>query len=319
MVTNILQLFTGFADRRTIKVESAMCGGGICVYLASLKNPTTTPQEQLRAIVVAGQIERNGAIYEAVADKPVHPRNNIFWTSYKPSDFLRVYGRSPTLELIVEETPVSSVLDAYISVTRSTPHKGFSLKFHPGHDDGAPQNSIRDTPRLSPGDIRCRILDTALKHPRVPQIIQTCAFSVLEKRVVTWTGRCSEVATTLWTACNFPAPGDWILVPMLHFDDCCQEVLFGSYALYYAIICSRQAADSRLTTASCLMCTFTFSTKLVPDNKGNCRILLVKLPQFKLGQVTLFSSRGSELYSIELIREAKLASDSPPPTDSTDT
>jgi hypothetical protein len=39
------------------------------VYLSSLKNPNTALQDQVRATVVLGQIERSGSIFEVVVDK----------------------------------------------------------------------------------------------------------------------------------------------------------------------------------------------------------------------------------------------------------
>ncbi|OBT66768.1 hypothetical protein VE03_04028 [Pseudogymnoascus sp. 23342-1-I1] len=110
-----IELFTGCPDVRHIGATglSAASGSGICAYLPSLQNPTTSPREQLRVTVVAGHIEWNSKIFSVARDRKSESGSDPESLGGLASSFIDDYGSNVTLKLLVEETfhgPSSQVL-----------------------------------------------------------------------------------------------------------------------------------------------------------------------------------------------------------------
>jgi hypothetical protein len=298
LTSNMIQLFTGLADVRqsSTGLESARCAGGICVYLSSLKDPTTAPQDQLRATIVPGQIERGGTIYEVVVDRKV---TKIAPRLSQVSDFLQIYGPSLELVLIVDETLASNVLEAYILISSSSRDQQTRVVFpeHPYLPRTTPR--FKDFLRMiGPADIRRKIVFHGLSSICNSQLVNINALSAHEHGFIPWVGRCFSARDVLWTNTSedvqlCPRPNEWILVSgHTRYIHSWQEVLRGSNALFYTIICHPLAGVGiRLTSAKCLLCTLASLNDGTSISAGAGS-----------GSVFVFSSKESALSEIELIK-----------------
>ncbi|RFU30944.1 hypothetical protein B7463_g5391, partial [Scytalidium lignicola] len=258
LISSAIQLFTGSANIGwSSGQESARCAGGICVYLSSLKNPTTSPQDQLRATVIPGQIERGGLIYESVVDKRL-PESSGSLTEI--SDFLQAYGSNLGLKLVVEETLTSKVLEAYLLISND-PHKQPLEALSGSPYSSSPTSPIEASRMIGPADIRQKILLRLLAPTFDSKKVCLRVLSVYEDGSIEWTGCRSSVKKVLRTntkkriqLCS--KPNEWILVSESSSDRrVWKDVLYGSSnALLYAIICHPMPrASAQLTSTTCLL------------------------------------------------------------------
>ncbi|PMD18087.1 hypothetical protein NA56DRAFT_648244 [Hyaloscypha hepaticicola] len=312
LVSTIVQLFTGHTDSRMDqRSESARCIGGVCVYLAAIANPNTAPCEQLRAVVVAGQIERNGFTYESVIDAKFQKETTTIH-NLQSSAFLQAYGHDMSLRLVVEETLASRVLEAAFLISAHPTHQSSRVNFHVNsQSNSTATNLLAEGGILGPSEIRRKIIRWSFATPCASRMISTR--TVLPSMdMVTWSGPCSAAADILGyntetKAQVCPSPEEWILVTG---DSSRQEVLRSSYALYYTIICSDLSATNMiLTTTACLICTLESISRGVSQSPAISRVALPPNSLTDQGEnicntVVVYCFRDSPTFSIKIMNEA---------------
>ncbi|KAL5347862.1 hypothetical protein ACLOAV_007272 [Pseudogymnoascus australis] len=101
LVSTAIELFTGHPGINYNWAAGLSAGSesGVCAYLPSLQNPTTSPREQLRVIVVTGHIEWNSKIFSQVKDGK-HERDEGPLGDLA-SSLIDDYGSSVTLKAII--------------------------------------------------------------------------------------------------------------------------------------------------------------------------------------------------------------------------
>ncbi|KFY02187.1 hypothetical protein O988_02339 [Pseudogymnoascus sp. VKM F-3808] len=250
----IIRLFTGqvkvseYSDRTV----SARSKGGVCVYLPSLENPTSPPQEQLRASVVAGHIEWGSKVFSWVIDSGNERSEPL--SDCLASTAAQAYGTHLELKLVVEETFDSEVLVADLwTLSKST-----ELSLHISHHTGHIPTPIVDSQLgywFGATQIRLAILSHILASNCYSKSVelQTLSMNV----PICWRGTCYKASGSLWidghnNQCYSPTSEEWVLISQ---SACCQEIVRGSYQLLYSIICSTMGTSKiRLSSAACLVC-----------------------------------------------------------------
>ncbi|KFY22645.1 hypothetical protein V493_06450 [Pseudogymnoascus sp. VKM F-4281 (FW-2241)] len=257
LVSIAMELFTGHPENTQYqaKMLSAGCRSGVCAYLPSLQNPTTSPLEQLRVIVVAGHIDWNGKIFSAAKDGK-DEREGVLLDELA-STLVQYCGPNVKLNLIVEETFTSDVLEANLCASSEPIEPLQCNSYHDGHVARPPFD--RSAPRFKlvfgASKIRSAILITRLSSHCHSKSVEIGALSI--NGPISWSGYCSEAARYLWVDghnnhSNCPTGQDWVL---MFQNECCQEIVRGSYELLYSVICRIKGESKvRLSSAACLMC-----------------------------------------------------------------
>jgi hypothetical protein len=158
------------------------------VYLSSLKNPNTAPQDQLRATVVPGQIERSGSIFEVVLDKKL-PNDGTRFSQV--SDFLQAYGPNLGLTLVVDETLNSSVLEACLCISSDLREQQIGMLF-PGHRylSCTLPRVMEEFRMIGPADIRRKIVTRSLSRTCRSRTVRMHTLAVHENDFIPWAGQC---------------------------------------------------------------------------------------------------------------------------------
>ncbi|KFY80464.1 hypothetical protein V498_08803 [Pseudogymnoascus sp. VKM F-4517 (FW-2822)] len=244
-----MELLTGQPDYSHYGMNSASaeCKGGVCVYLPSLQNPTTSPPEQLRAIVVGGHIEWNCKMFSRVEDGRSERRKGL--TNNLASTLAEAYGIATKLEIVVEETFTSDVLEADLWISSTLITTGQLLAYHTNHeryrDDFEPIRSFGAS----------EIRSTILLHRLLTGCYSTSVKIVAG--LTSWSGPCSKAVESSWAdgynnKCHIPTSDEWILISE---GQCCQEIVRGPYQLLYSVICTVGGSSKiRLSSVVCLIC-----------------------------------------------------------------
>ncbi|KFX93252.1 hypothetical protein V490_04931 [Pseudogymnoascus sp. VKM F-3557] len=311
IVPAIIQLFTGQiqVDRYSDQTVSARSEGGVCVYLPSLENPTSSPQKQLRAIVVAGHIEWDNKIFSGVIDGS--NKGIRYLSDVLASAVAQAYGIYVDLKLVVEETFDSDILIADLCISRKLSRSSQDVSYHTGHiaHDPFSIKELQDygpDSRFGASKIRSAILRCRLPSNCYSKSIEIRARSITGP--VSWSGTCSEPAKSLWT--NFrnnesyiPMNEEWMLLSQCR---CCQEIVRGPYKLLYSVICTtREQAGIKLSLPGCLMCLLGARRTELRDPYFQPRSGQVNYPFCDLGHVTVHSFLTSEPSSRVLLTSAK--------------
>ncbi|KFY87162.1 hypothetical protein V500_07137 [Pseudogymnoascus sp. VKM F-4518 (FW-2643)] len=252
-----IELFTGFPEIGNYRAGgvSAASRNGVCAYLPSLQNPTTSPPEQLRVIVVAGHIEWNGKIFSEARDGKDERGEGL--SDDLASTLIQAYGPNVKLKLIVEETFTSDVLEVDFWASSELIEPLQCISYHGGHVVDPLATSGASKPRLVFGasKIRSAILVTRLSSNCHSETVEMNALST--NGPISWSGYCSEAAEYLWAdeynnQDNCPTGREWVLISQ---TECCQEIVRGPHQLLYSVICKIKGKSKvRLSSAACLVC-----------------------------------------------------------------
>lgn len=257
LIAIAIELFTGHSEvsHHWAGGLSAACRSGVCAYLPSLQNPTTSPTEQLRVIVVAGHIEWNGKIFSEAKDGKDERGEGLL--DDLASTLVQAYGPNVKLKLIVEETFTSDVLEANLWASSELIEPLQCISYHGGHVVDPLVASGAPKPRLVFGasKIRSAILFSRLSSNCHSKSVEMNALST--NGPISWSGYCSEAAEYLWVdgynnQGNCPTGREWVLISQ---TECCQEIVRGPYQLLYSVICKIKGKSKvRLSSAACLVC-----------------------------------------------------------------
>jgi hypothetical protein len=256
----IILLFTGQLKISSYSdsTVSARSKGGVCVYLPPLKTPNSSPQEQLRVIVVAGHIEWNSKIFSRVIDGG--KKGSLTLPNTLPSTLAQAYGTHVELKLVVEETFDSEILIADLWISRIPTEPSQGISYHAGHIDRLSSIIYSDysvghcfgVTKIRSAILKLILISSSNCHSRT---VELQALSI--DGLVSWHGPCCKAAESLWVdghnnKCYSPTSNEWVLISQ---SPCCQEIVRGPYQLLYSVICNISARSRIfLGSASCLMC-----------------------------------------------------------------
>ncbi|OBT99969.2 hypothetical protein VE01_01790 [Pseudogymnoascus verrucosus] len=322
LMSKAIELFTGLpeTDHQWAWGLSAGCKAGVCAYLPSLKNPTTSPPEQLRVIVVAGHIEWNSKTFSMVKDG----RSEMVEVSLGDlaSTFVQTYGLNVDLKLRVQETFTSDVLEADLWVSSKPIEPLQRISYHDGHIVDPPPASSSPTriQTFGAAKIRAAIISSRFTSSCHSESVETNALSI--DGPICWSGPCSDAAKYLWVdgynnKSYSPTNEEWALISQ---SECCQEIVRGPYQLLYSVICRMKGkAKIRLGSATCLMCLLGTHRNLRGvehirivigrGNHGHSRWSYSHIRN--LERVTVHSFLGSRPSSQVLLTSAKFPSGMP--------
>ncbi|MCJ1376014.1 hypothetical protein MMC20_007252 [Loxospora ochrophaea] len=220
----------------------ALSSNGVCIYRASLEDPTTPPTEQVRLRVVPGQIERDGVLFKAIGD--IEGTSDMSWSdrSEMLAMVLRKCGSSPRLQLVFEETMHPSALNAMFTVSSSDPLApqltkpgvpGTSIAF------GASQISSKLNQNVIEGLFRKGLCKRENLEITVPKALASTS--------ETWHGQCFAAEPNFLRKQPqikpyLPDLNEWFLT----FSSCKSaevgehhlEILRGSPVVLYCVLCS---------------------------------------------------------------------------------
>lgn len=257
LIAIAIELFTGHSEvsHHWAGGLSAACRSGVCAYLPSLQDPTTSPTEQLRVIVVAGHIEWNGKIFSEAKDGKGEAGEGLL--DDLASTLVQASGPNVKLKLIVEETFTSDVLEIDLWASSELIEPLQCISYHGGHvvdplaASGAPKLRLV----FGASKIRSAILFSRLSSNCHSKSVEMDAVST--NGPISWSGYCFEAAEYLWANGynnhgNCPTGREWVLISQ---TECCQEIVRGSYQLLYSVICKIKGRSRvRLSSAACLVC-----------------------------------------------------------------
>jgi hypothetical protein len=256
--SELISIFTGLpVYNKNQRATSALSTGGVCIFSSLLKDPDASPYQILRYDLVPGQIERNGAIYQQVADgvrlqvEPVrHP---------SLSSLITRFGSHVRLGLIVEETFSSKILEASFEVFTNGIHLEYPDFEHEHHSDTWEQDSASapgGMQSLFPAAMRTRIMESMYSPPCFNTNVEISSPHYLASSLV---GTCSTAISKLMDneAYNMPSllvRDEWVLVER---NFCCVQVLRGSYPLLFSVLCqlSPEALVNLTFVERCLLCS----------------------------------------------------------------
>lgn len=257
LVSTAIELFTGHPDINYNWAAglSAASESGVCAYLPSLQNPTTSPREQLRVTVVTGHIEWNNKIFSQAKDGERGRDDGSL--GELASSFIDDYGSNVTLKLLVEETFTSNVLVVDLWASRKPTEPLQRITYHDGHVGDSLAALTTPGPKLLFGASKIR---SAILHSRLTFNCHSTSVEMQARSVngpLSWSGYCSEAAENLWVdddsnQSNCPTGQEWVLISR---SECCQEIIRGPYQLLYSIIGRLKGKSTvRLSSVACLVC-----------------------------------------------------------------
>lgn len=112
------ELFTGLPSHKNwedvgVASASAMCHGGICIWLPALEDPLYDPAKQIQLRVVLGKVSFRDRLYREIVDIAMSEVPDLS-TSVVPA--VAAYGTSRVSTLVVRETLDASRLEAWIEL-----------------------------------------------------------------------------------------------------------------------------------------------------------------------------------------------------------
>ena len=251
----IFELFTGLSSHTSVHkfgTASAICHGGVCIWLPALEDPLYDPTTQMRLRVVPGKVSFRGRLYREIVDTeesltsgPV--RSGTYDLIMRK---IAMHGPSRGCTLVIRETFDASQLEAWIELRAGRTSRAFNTYL----------NHREIWPREFPSELRLRIAE--LYGTMYDQIDNnTCEVNLGSARsqslpkpdLTTWERPCPCLALTIESTApprrsyNYPEPGEWVVVstdsgPMV-------RLFRGDFTLLYYLMSARSP-----NSAICLSC-----------------------------------------------------------------
>ena len=246
------ELFTGLPSHKNLHkfgAASAICHGGICIWLSALENPLCDPPKQTALRVVPGKVSFRGRLYREI----VHMEGEIMHMEEEMEgenlssgvdltmQRIAAHGTSRVSTLIVRETFDASQLEARIELSSGKTSNAFDTYLD---DFGV------ERPRRLPSELNLHIrnlygtLHTRIGHATCDDNLGRARSQGLPKPdLTTWERPCRRLALMLEAAAppkrfyNYPEAGEWVLVvrdsvheaPLL-------RVFRGDFSLLYYLV-----------------------------------------------------------------------------------
>lgn len=211
-----LELFTGLPShlsRNALEAASAICHGGICIWLPALENPLYDPSKQMIVRVIPGNVSFRDRLYREIVDigKPGVPIHSAL---VMPA--IAAYGTSRVSKLLVRETLDASRLEASIELGSGKTSNAFgSYLDQLGVEHSQCLPSVLGLHiRMNYGslikridNIPCEVNLGRVRSQRLPK-----------PDLTTWDRPCPTLALLLESTTapkrsyNYPEAGEWVLV-----------------------------------------------------------------------------------------------------------
>ena len=224
------ELFTGLPTHSLNKpvAASAVCHGGICIWLPALEDPLYDPAKQMRLRVAPGRVSFRDRLYREIVDME---GSNVSEYSTSFLSGIADHGISRVCTLIVRETFDVSQLEAWIVLSSGKTSCDFNTYL---------DRLEIEHPRCLPSELRLQIrkcygqLSENIGH-------RTCEINLGRARsrdlprpdLTTWERPCPSLALS-WEAttspkrsCNYPEAGEWVGVQC--FVDVKDEISDGQH------------------------------------------------------------------------------------------
>ena len=237
-----LELFTGLPShlgRNDLEAASAICHGGICIWLPALENPLYNPFQQMRVRVIPGRVSFRNRLYKEIVDigKPGIP---VHSGSVMPA--IAAHGTSRVSTLIVRETLNASRLEAWIELgsgKSSIAFTSYLSRFGIEHSLSMPlvlglyiRKSYGALVRKI-DHIPCQVNLGCVRSQRLPK-----------PDLSTWERPCPNLALLLEPTAappkrffNYPEAGEWILVIKDYIDRVTTlKLIRGDFTLLYYLM-----------------------------------------------------------------------------------
>ena len=214
------ELFTGLPSHYSVHklgAASAICHGGVCIWLPALENPLYDPIKQLGLRVVSGKVNFRGRLYREI----VHMEEDMEEDKLKNgvNSIMRriaAHGTTRGSTLVVRETVDASRLDAWIELRSGKTSSAFNTYLdHIGVK----------RPRQLPSELKLHIRKL---YDNLHEKIQyrTCEVNLGRARsqglpkpdMTTWERPCPQLAALLESTIpakrsyNYPEAGEWVVV-----------------------------------------------------------------------------------------------------------
>ena len=191
--------------------------------------------------------------------------------------FVSRLGPNTQLQLVVEETLNSKTLEANFHIETQVVTAQQVGRFEHSHLTSSstcslpiPEPSSILGLHFGVAEMRNKVMDRMSIHPcygRRVEIVTASSQSSSSPRI-SWTGSCLLASSDLWNdphiAGRFlPNLGEWILTCRdLRGENCCVELLRGSYSVVYSILCLVEKASPVNLTSSrpCFVCSTQIQT-----------------------------------------------------------
>ena len=211
------ELFTGLPSHNRLGAASAICHGGICIWLPALENPLYDPAKQMGLRVVSGKVNFRGRLYREIVDmeEDMEEGNS---PSVLDSIMRRIAAHGTTCgsTLVVRETLDASRLEAWIELRSGKRSSAFNTYLD--------QLRVK-RPRQLPSELRLHIMK--LYGTMYHQILNSacevnlaCARSqgLPKADLTTWERPCPRWALRLESTTpprrsyDYPEAGEWVVV-----------------------------------------------------------------------------------------------------------
>ena len=240
----IFELFTGLPTHKSLNKladASAVCHGGMCIWLPALEDPLYDPAKQMRLRVAPGKVSFRDRLYREIVDMEESDVSDCC-VSIIPR--IADHGISRICTLTVRETFDVSQLEAWIELSSGKTSSDF--KAYLGHI-GA------EHPQRLPSEVRLQIRKLyGTLHERIDH--ETCEDNVgrvpsqglPRPDLTTWERPCPSLAlkwestTPPKRSCNYPEAGEWVLVQTDAKNGALRVRLFrGDFTLLYHLVSVR--------------------------------------------------------------------------------
>ena len=221
------ELFTGLTSHNSVhkvRAASAVCHGGVCIWLPALENPLYDPTKQMGLRVVSGKVSFRGRLYREIVDMEegmVEDMEEEIWEVWSDSVDLimrriATHGTTRGSTLVVRETLDVSRLEACIELRSGKTSSAFDTYLdHLGVE----------RPRQLPSELRLGIMKLyGTMEDRIDN--SACEVNLGYARsqglpkadLTTWKRPCPRLAVLLESTTpprrsyNYPEAGEWVVV-----------------------------------------------------------------------------------------------------------
>ena len=287
------ELFTGLPSHKSLHelgAASAICHGGICIWLPALENPLCDPHQQMALRVVPGKVSFRGRLYREIMHMEgeiMHMEEEMqvksLWDVDMTMRRIAAHGPSRFSTIIVRETFDASQLEARIELRSGRISSAFNAYLD--------QLGVK-RPRQLPPELNLHIrnfygtLHTRIHHATCKVDLERAQSQGLPKPdLTTWERPCPTLALILESTAppklsyNYPEAGEWVVVVRDTKDGAPRVRLFHSdFSLLYYLVSLAGTSEHALHLLyfdGCVRClAYSFvNRKIYEDVKGNdCKI-----------------------------------------------
>ncbi|KAK0508449.1 hypothetical protein JMJ35_008725 [Cladonia borealis] len=279
------ELFTGLPSPNSVhklRAASAICHGGICIWLPALENPLYDPTTQMRLRVVSGKVNFRGRLYREIMDIEEDTEgDNSSEIVNSTTRRIAAHGTTRGSTLVVRETLDASRLEAWIELRSGKTSSAFNTYL----------DHLRvERPRQLPSELRLDM--TKLYGTMYDRTVDIgcevnlgCARSqcLPKADLTTWERPCPRLALLLESntppklSYNYPEAGEWVVVVEDPYHGAPMVRVFrGDFSLLYYLVSLSDMSETApylLYFDGCIRClAYSFAVrKTYEDLKRNIR------------------------------------------------